>query len=84
MGTTKAKCSCGLMPKLATCAPKRPAEKKPMLQNAWERFMIRRPTINSVRSASAFSMISTQPITTPTGSSIKNKIKGEGACTAKA
>ena len=69
----------------ARCAaPNSPAPKKPMLQNECARFMMRRLTRNSVRSASTLSMISTLPIIRPTGSSIRNSASGPGACTAMA
>ncbi|MBN9517292.1 hypothetical protein J0H58_02050 [bacterium] len=60
----------------------RPDGKLPLLQKEWARFMMRRPIRNSVRSASTFRMISTQPSMMPTGTSRKKKASGLGACEA--
>ena len=53
IGITIIRCTCGEMPSWASHAPNRPAEKKPMLQKACARFMMRRPTRCSARSASS-------------------------------
>ena len=72
------------MPACASVPPARPAAKKPKLQNECARFMMRRPTSASVRSASTLRMISIEPTISPTGSRSRKKASGSGACTASA
>ena len=84
MGIIRARCHCGDRPIWAISAPNTPAEKKPKLQKACARFMMRRPMACSTRSASRLTISSMQPITRPTGTSSRKKVTGEGAQTAMA